>query len=188
MQAILQLAIDQNNLELLELLGYQGYVKDTTLAHIFAAGLEKVSKHYGFPPQTSLSQMIDVQAQKKLFEETKGSPNEKLILFTKTKKSKFLRSYCLEKGANPLIGLETAAEMGNLKYAKFFLEKGATTNKSFSICTNAAKHGHLEFLQWAVAQGCLLSAEACSEAARGGHLETLKFLHQNSCPWTRTLP
>ena len=47
----------------------------------------------------------------------------------------------------------------------------------------AAKHGQLEILKWARANGCPWGNEkTCAFAAKGGHLAVLKWARENGCP------
>ena len=48
-------------------------------------------------------------------------------------------------------------------------------------CDGAAKYGHLEILQWAVANGCEMGEMTSSLAGAGGHLRVLKWLKANGC-------
>lgn len=48
----------------------------------------------------------------------------------------------------------------------------------------AARGGHLELLQWALANGCLWYASLCFWAVRSGHLDILKWARENGCRWT----
>ncbi len=50
-------------------------------------------------------------------------------------------------------------------------------------CTEAAKGGHLEVLQWARQNGCPWNELTCTEAAKGGHLEVLQWARENGCPF-----
>eukprot|EP00611_Tribonema_gayanum_P019741 TRINITY_DN3479_c0_g1_i1.p1 TRINITY_DN3479_c0_g1~~TRINITY_DN3479_c0_g1_i1.p1 ORF type:complete len:218 (-),score=36.19 TRINITY_DN3479_c0_g1_i1:283-936(-) len=54
---------------------------------------------------------------------------------------------------------------------------------SEEVCSAAAEGGHLELLQWARANDCPWSKRVCSGAASGGHLELLQWAHANGCPW-----
>ena len=51
----------------------------------------------------------------------------------------------------------------------------------------AARHGHLEVIQYLYKNGCRWDPESCPETtanvARHGHLEVMKYLHANGCPW-----
>lgn len=184
MEEIIRLAFAQNNIELLALLTKQ-CATDERLSLLLREGLPAVCKHYRLPSATTLSELIGFQVEKKLFTETKGSANEKLILFAKERKSEYLLKLCLEAGARPLLGVETAAEMGDVKLAQFFLAKGAVITKESKACASAAaRYGHLDFLKWIHAQGAPLSVEAASEAARGGYLEVLEWLYPEGCPFT----
>ena len=48
----------------------------------------------------------------------------------------------------------------------------------------AAKHGHLEVLQWARTNGCPWDEDTCAYAAQYGHLDVLKWARENGAPWT----
>ncbi|CAB9529890.1 ankyrin repeat protein [Seminavis robusta] len=61
-------------------------------------------------------------------------------------------------------------------------EQGCPLNES--VCSFAAKNGHLETLKWARANGCPWSSSTLWCAAAGGHLETLQWAHENGCPWS----
>ena len=52
-----------------------------------------------------------------------------------------------------------------------------------STCTNAARGGHLDVLQWARANRCRWDHLTCACAARAGHLEVLKWAISNGCPY-----
>jgi len=52
----------------------------------------------------------------------------------------------------------------------------------------AARYGHLEVLQWALANGCSWNIYTCMNAAAGGYLEILQWFRAYGCPrdrWTR---
>ncbi|KAL6059217.1 Ankyrin repeat domain containing protein [Balamuthia mandrillaris] len=46
-------------------------------------------------------------------------------------------------------------------------------------CEQAALHGHLQVLQWALEQGCPWSPRAFALAARRGHMEVLRWIRAN---------
>ena len=46
----------------------------------------------------------------------------------------------------------------------------------------AARHGHLDVLQWARANGCDWDAETWEAAVEGGDPAILQWLHDNGCP------
>lgn len=62
-------------------------------------------------------------------------------------------------------------------HGHFLLLKAMIGNEfefiSCSLCTLAAKGGHLEILKWLRERECYWDQDTCSGAAEGGHLETL---------------
>ncbi len=79
--------------------------------------------------------------------------------------------------------LATEGQLGALKWARLALR----IRWDERTCSNAARGGHLEPLQWARANGCLWDARTCSQAARGGHLELLQWARASCCPWDKQL-
>ena len=57
------------------------------------------------------------------------------------------------------------------------------TNPSCSGCSQLARHGLLEAVKWARANGWPWDYETCANAARNGHLATLQWARANGCPW-----
>ena len=47
----------------------------------------------------------------------------------------------------------------------------------------SAKGGHLEFAQWAHAEGCKWTDDVMLASAKGGHLEFAKWALAQGCPW-----
>ena len=65
-------------------------------------------------------------------------------------------------------------------------------NIGLNCMNEAALNGHLDMIQYLLAQGCEWSTDTCRYAARLGHLEVLQFLRSNQgpsgerkevCPW-----
>ena len=52
-------------------------------------------------------------------------------------------------------------------------------------CSEAARNGDLEILQYAHENGCPWNKDTYSSAEKNGNIEMLKYLNENSCP---TLP
>ena len=66
------------------------------------------------------------------------------------------------------------------------------SNNGLNCMSNAAEYGHLDMVQYLLAQGCEWSTDTCKCAARGGHLAVLQFLRSKQgpsgerkevCPW-----
>lgn len=53
---------------------------------------------------------------------------------------------------------------------------------STETATMAARHGHLDALDFAHRHGARLSAWCLSDAAAGGHLDCIAYLHGHGCP------
>lgn len=52
-----------------------------------------------------------------------------------------------------------------------------------TVCSNAARGGHLDVLCWAGESGCLWNRNTCAYAAWGGHLHVLRWAWEHDCPW-----
>ena len=52
------------------------------------------------------------------------------------------------------------------------------------VVTAAARGGHLECMKYLHENGCPWDKSVCEAAAEGGHLESLKYLYENGCPWS----
>ncbi len=76
--------------------------------------------------------------------------------------------------------LKFGAKRGLLEYCEIGLSRG---NSKWRVCETAAKHGHLEVLQWARNNRCSWNEWICEIAARHGHLEVLQWARNNGCPW-----
>ena len=50
------------------------------------------------------------------------------------------------------------------------------------FCTEMARKGDLELLQFLHEKGCPWDEATCSYAALNGHLECLRYAHENGCP------
>ena len=66
------------------------------------------------------------------------------------------------------------------------------SNNGLNCMNAAAMNGHLDMVQYLLAQGCEWDTDTCKNAAEGGHLEVLQFLQSNQgpsgerkeeCPW-----
>ena len=77
--------------------------------------------------------------------------------------------------------------VGTVELATWALGQGCPRRTaevgSSSICTAAARGGHLETLKWLRSNGCEWKEETCSSAALEGHLEVLKWARANGCEW-----
>ena len=80
--------------------------------------------------------------------------------------------------------LEFGAKHGVLEYCEIGLVRG---NLKIRVCIIAAKHGHLEVLQWAREHGCPWNEWTCARAAQNGHLEVLQWALDNGCPWNHRM-
>ena len=90
-----------------------------------------------------------------------------------------------------------AAGSGNVELVKWLREQGRPwssrgPNNGLDCMRNAAEYGHLDMVQYLLAQGCEWSTDTCKCAARGGHLAVLQFLRSKQgpsgerkevCPW-----
>jgi hypothetical protein len=65
-------------------------------------------------------------------------------------------------------------------------------NNGLNCMNSAAFHGHLDMVQYLLAQGCEWDTDTCKNAAERGHLEVLQFLRSKQgpsgerkkvCPW-----
>jgi hypothetical protein len=79
--------------------------------------------------------------------------------------------------------LDTVMCAGRLDMAKTL--RGLGFEWGENACRGAAIAGHLECLQYALADGCPLGRSTCACAAAGGHLKVLKWLRANGCPWDK---
>ena len=75
------------------------------------------------------------------------------------------------------------AKYGYLEVLQWARANGCPWNKW--TCAYAAKDGHLEVLQWIRANGCPWNEDTCAYAAEGGHLKVLQWARANGCPWDR---
>ena len=74
---------------------------------------------------------------------------------------------------------------GNFQLAKWCKAKvsewgAASGSKKWTVCSEAATHGHLEILRWAHKKGCPFGDTALA-AARTGNLECLRYAGNNGC-------
>lgn len=74
-----------------------------------------------------------------------------------------------------------AARHGYLNLIKWARANGCPWDEN--TCYRAAEGGHLEMLIWARANGCPWDERTCSSAANGGHLEVLQWARANGCFW-----
>jgi hypothetical protein len=72
-------------------------------------------------------------------------------------------------------------EAGKLEPIQLAFQYGCTFESM--LCSNAAKYGHLQVLQWARANHFYWDETVCSRAAYRGDLEMLQWAHENGCPW-----
>eukprot|EP01032_Pedospumella_encystans_P017299 gene17299-19718_t len=80
------------------------------------------------------------------------------------------------------IWLEYAMQEGDLQVVQHLVEReGHTWSKR--CATAAIQNNQLECLQYAVANGCTLAANACELAARDGHMNCLVYLHSQKQPF-----
>ncbi|KAJ8608816.1 hypothetical protein CTAYLR_009355 [Chrysophaeum taylorii] len=78
-----------------------------------------------------------------------------------------------------------AARHGRLEVLQWARANGYSLNEW--TCANAATGGHLEVLKWARANDCPWDEWTCAAAARSGHLELLQWARSNGCPWNKTV-
>ena len=75
-----------------------------------------------------------------------------------------------------------AAKGGHLEFAQWALAEGCPWG--CIVMYLAARGGQLEFAKWARASGCLWGTSVMSAAAGGGHLEFAKWAKAEGCKWT----
>ena len=76
-----------------------------------------------------------------------------------------------------------AAKEGHIHILEWALAQGCDMN---SVALNAAIHGQLAVLQWAVGtQGLLVTAKAPAQAAEMGHLECLQWMIEHGVRWIK---
>jgi hypothetical protein len=63
------------------------------------------------------------------------------------------------------------------------LKKYVKYVKNIDICSSAAEHGQLDYLQYAHENGCFWNKLTCSSSAENGHLNCLQYAHTQGCPW-----
>jgi len=82
-----------------------------------------------------------------------------------------------------------AARGGQVKCMRYLREEVGIRQWSPLTMAVAARHGHLEAVQYAFEQEeAWISTVACEWAAERGHLNCLKYLHEVGAPWNdRTL-
>ena len=77
-----------------------------------------------------------------------------------------------------------AARGGQVKCMRYLREEVGIRRWSPLTMAVAARHGHLEAVQYAFEQKeAWISTVACEWAAERGHLNCLKYLHEQGCPW-----
>jgi len=77
-----------------------------------------------------------------------------------------------------------AARGGQVKCMRYLRDEVGIRQWSPLTMAVAARHGHLEAVQYAFEQKeAWISTVACEWAAERGHLNCLKFLHEQGCPW-----
>lgn len=72
------------------------------------------------------------------------------------------------------------ARVGNLNHLKEAIDEGYEIDTFTMIY--AARHGHLDCLEFLHKLGCPWNEYVCSEAAREGHWECYKYASENGCP------
>ena len=78
--------------------------------------------------------------------------------------------------------MSSAAMGGNLMLVRWLrVFKGCKWDGA--ACALAAKHGHLEILQWLRANGCPADADVTEHAVDQGHVEVLRWARENGCQW-----
>lgn len=100
--------------------------------------------------------------------------------------------WCLEKDDKYLMEkiCLLATEKGRLDILKKVFENNVVDDEkkiwltnSTSLCTLAAREGHLSILKWLRSNGCKWDSTTMALAARGGHLEILKWSMRNGADW-----
>ena len=77
-----------------------------------------------------------------------------------------------------------AARGGQVKCMRYLREEVGIRQWSPLTMAVAARHGHLEAVQYAFEQKeAWISTVACEWAAERGHLNCLRYLHEQGCPW-----
>ena len=79
------------------------------------------------------------------------------------------------------IWVEYAMQEGDLQVVQHLVEREGH-RWSERCATAAIQNNQLECLQYAVANGCTLAANACELAAREGHMDCLVYLHSQKQP------
>lgn len=82
-----------------------------------------------------------------------------------------------------------AAIYGYIEILKWTKENGfPNTNKIKDVhdthdivCTQGARSGHLNIIQWGLANGCVCNSRTFTRAVKGGHLDILKWLYEFKC-------
>lgn len=83
--------------------------------------------------------------------------------------------FCLAAQAGNLGGLKTAA--------REFGEKWTSLGAVVAMTAIAASKGHVGILEWAVLEGCPLSAHTMRCGIEGGHLDVVEWGAQQGCPF-----
>ena len=75
-----------------------------------------------------------------------------------------------------------AATAGKVAMLQYLVEE-ENFPMDLVMIRKAARHGHLEVVQWLRGNGCEWDSWVCTQAAFYGNVETLRWARENGCPW-----
>jgi hypothetical protein len=75
-----------------------------------------------------------------------------------------------------------AAKGGHLDMLQYLFEI-VKCRWNAMTCVYAALNGHFEVLKYAIENGCPMTEQVSAAASHGGHLTILQYLHEHNCPW-----
>jgi len=81
--------------------------------------------------------------------------------------------------------MRAAAKGGHLVIIKRLLRGVDGAHDMARVCDAAAKHGHLQLLQWLHAHRFPCGSSVCTSAASGGHLNVLQWARSKGCKLNR---
>ena len=87
-------------------------------------------------------------------------------------------NYLIFKGITKTDKREAVRTIPLIQYSvsKLFFEEE-------TICSYAARGGHLDVLKWTYANGAILDVWICQNASEGGHLDVLKWARSKGVDW-----
>jgi hypothetical protein len=77
----------------------------------------------------------------------------------------------------------SAARSGDLELLRYLHQQNVRFATSAHTLLTAAQYGQGEVCNWLREQQCPWDHTVCTAAARGGHLAALRWLHEVGCPW-----